>query len=96
MILPDFNDFPRNGRLLAVDWGARRTGIAVSDENRDFVFVRPVVIVNSSEASVVSQIVDIAKVEKVCGIVIGLPLYSDGAESDTTKQVKIFAEDLEY
>ncbi len=94
MILPDFNDFPRNGRLLAVDWGARRTGIAVSDENRDFVFVRPVVIVNSSEASVVSQIVDIAKVEKVCGIVIGLPLYSDGAESDTTKQVKIFAEDL--
>ena len=43
MILSDFKDFPRSGRILGVDWGQRRLGIAVSDPNRNFVFVRPVV-----------------------------------------------------
>lgn len=43
MILPNFNDFPRVGRILGVDWGASRTGVAVSDASREFVFVRPVI-----------------------------------------------------
>ena len=43
MILPDFKGFPRTGRILGVDWGLSRIGVAVSDPNRDFVFVRPVI-----------------------------------------------------
>jgi putative Holliday junction resolvase len=34
------------------------------------------------------------KSEKIVGIVIGLPLYSDGSDSDTTKQVRAFAAGL--
>ena len=44
MILPNFNDFPRTGRILGVDWGARRTGVAVSDASREFVFTRPAIL----------------------------------------------------
>lgn len=91
MILLDFNDFPRTGRILGIDWGKHRTGVAVSDENRDFVFVRPVIVVKDSDMSIVQQVVDIAEKEKVVGIVIGLPLFSDGTESETTKLVKSFA-----
>lgn len=93
MILPDFKGFPRVGRIIGVDWGARRIGIAVSDETRGFVFVRPVVVIGQKmeHAQVVA---DIAQQEKVVGIVVGLPLYPDGKESQTTAQVKEFLENL--
>ena len=38
MILPDFKAFPRTGRILGVDWGLSRIGLAVSDGTGDFVF----------------------------------------------------------
>ncbi|MBO5696582.1 MAG: Holliday junction resolvase RuvX [Alphaproteobacteria bacterium] len=93
MILPDFKGFPRVGRIIGVDWGARRIGIAVSDETRGFVFVRPVVVIGQKmeHAQVVA---DIAQQEKVVGIVVGLPLYPDGKESQTTAYVKEFLENL--
>ena len=87
MIVTDFKDFPRTGRILGVDWGARRTGIAVSDETRDFVFVRPPVIAGRGEDSV-KKIADMAKIEPVVRIVLGLPLRIDGSESETTKMVR--------
>ena len=93
MILPDFKDFPRNGRIIGIDWGARRTGVAVSSEKREFVFVRePIVVANGSD--LVGAVADLIRAEHVCGIVIGLPLRMDGTESDTTKSVREFATDL--
>ncbi len=93
MILPDFKGFPRVGRIIGVDWGARRIGIAVSDETRGFVFVRPVVVIGQKmeHAQVVA---DIAQDERAVGIVVGLPLYPDGKESQTTAYVKEFLENL--
>ena len=93
MILPDFKDFPRTGRIIGIDWGARRTGVAITDENREFVFVRePIVVANGSD--LVGVVTDLICAEQVCGIVIGLPLRMDGSESETTKQVREFATDL--
>lgn len=94
MILPDFKAFPHNGRLLGVDWGARRIGVAVSDLNRDFVFTRPVIVVPRGANNHARIIADIAQAESVVGIVVGLPLYSDGTDSNTTKQVREFINDL--
>ena len=90
MILPDFKAFPHNGRLLGVDWGLRRIGVAVSDAEHGFVFVRPVVVVPRGAVNHANLIADIAKNESVVGIVVGLPLYSDGSDSDTTKMVRDF------
>lgn len=90
MILPDFKAFPHNGRLLGIDWGLRRIGVAVSDAGHDFVFVRPVVVVPHGADNHANLIADIAKNESVVGIVVGLPLYNDGSDSDTTKMVRDF------
>ena len=89
MILPDFKGFPRVGRIIGVDWGLRRIGVAVSDESRAFVFVRPVVNIRRGDDAA-DMVVHIAAEEQVVGIVVGLPLYPDGAESDTTKMVREF------
>lgn len=88
MILSNFNDFPRSGRIIGIDWGARRTGVAVSDNERHFVFTRPAIIITRGGKSVAQQIADLADAEKAVGIVIGLPRYIDGTDSETTSAVR--------
>ena len=93
MILPDFKDFPKTGRVIGVDWGARRTGVAISDETRKIVFTRPVINPMPNK-SVADRVAELVRQERVGGIVIGLPLRMDGTESDTTAMVRKFANDL--
>jgi putative Holliday junction resolvase len=90
MIMSDFKNFPKTGRLLAVDWGQRRVGLAVCDESREFFFARPQ-IENKSCPKAVS---DIAVSENAVGIIVGLPRRIDGSESETTESVRRFANDL--
>ncbi|MDO5012372.1 MAG: Holliday junction resolvase RuvX [Pseudomonadota bacterium] len=87
MILPDFKGFPRSGRIIGIDWGAARTGVAVSDASREFLFVRPQIVVKNP-SDIPAKIVDIATAEQAVGIIIGLPLRGDGTESDTTARVR--------
>ncbi len=93
MILADFKAFPRSGRIIGVDWGARRVGLAVSDESREFIFTRPVINVGRGD-DVATLVACVATEERVVGIVVGLPLYPDGTESDTTKMVREFVDAL--
>ena len=93
MILSDYKDFPRAGRILSLDWGLRRCGVAVSDESREFTFTRPQLYIKSQE-ELIQKVLGIVSEEKIVGIVIGLPLFSDGSESDTTKMVREFANSL--
>ena len=90
MILSDYKDFPRVGRIIGIDWGLRRCGVAISDENRGFVFVRPQLYV-TNQNELIQKILDILLTDKISGIVLGLPLHADGTDSDTTKQVREFA-----
>ncbi len=94
MILPNFNDFPRVGRIIGIDWGARRTGVAVSDASREFVFPRPVILARRGGASIARQIADVAIAEQVVGIVFGLPCHLDGCESETAMSVRACATEL--
>ena len=93
MILPDFKDFPRAGRVIGIDWGAKRTGIAISDPMHQMVFVRPVVL-SSGADDLIQKIVAIIDSEHVVGAVVGLPLRMDGTESITTQNVREFANAL--
>ncbi len=93
MILSDYKDFPRIGRILGLDWGARRCGVAVSDEKHTFVFERPQINIKNQQ-DLVKAIMQLIDEEKPVGIVIGLPLHVDGSDSETTVQVRAFADKL--
>ena len=90
MIIANFKDFPRAGRIIGFDWGAKRTGVAVSDDFREFVFVRPPIVGGDRP----TQMAAWSNTERVVGIVWGFPLRTDGSESDTTKIVLTVAENL--
>lgn len=94
MILPNFKDFPRLGRLLGIDWGARRMGVAVSDERQEFVFTRPQIESMNAGPAFATRVMEIIRDERVVGIVIGLPIRGDGSESDTTQAVRHAAAEI--
>ncbi|MDR1027424.1 MAG: Holliday junction resolvase RuvX [Rickettsiales bacterium] len=94
MICKDFKDFPRKGRLLGIDWGARRMGLAVSDPEQKFAFTRPHIDNEPRTANREPRLLKIIADEDIVGIVVGLPLFFDGSESDTTRRVRAFADDL--
>ena len=94
MILPDFKAFPRAGRILGVDWGLRRIGVAVSDPEREFVFVRDTIVLPRGSVLHAQKVFDLVVQENVVGIVVGVPVRSDGTESETSKMVRDFAKEL--
>ncbi len=79
-------------RILGIDYGSVRIGLALSDPLR--IIAKPYkVVINTGEPSF-TEILDIIKKEHVGELVIGLPLHPDGAESEKTREVRAFAEKL--
>ncbi len=55
-------------RILGIDYGTKRIGVAVSDESRKFAL--PVVVVKNSDFAL-KEVIEIAKQHEVTEIVIG-------------------------
>ncbi len=65
--------------ILSVDYGDRRTGIAVCDKNQ--ILASPVCVINEWNAeSLADKIIEIAGEKKAEKIVIGLPKNMDGSK----------------
>ena len=81
---------PARGRLLALDPGARRVGVAVCDEMRISVRVLPA-IRRSSWKKLVSEVARLAEGLGAAGLVVGLPLRLDGTEGDAALEARRLA-----
>jgi putative holliday junction resolvase len=79
------------GRLLALDLGARRVGVAVCDELR--LTVRPLdAIERRSWKDLLRRVVDQIENLGAAGLVIGLPLNINGSEGDAAKLAREVAD----
>ena len=89
--ITDISDVPPAGRLVALDPGTKRIGVAVSDELR--VTVRPLrIIQRSSWKKLLSQVKDILAEFDAAALVIGLPYNFDGTESEMSAEARRLAE----
>lgn len=79
-------------RYLGVDYGAKRIGIALSDEEGKIAFPRETLSGDFAKAA--EKIREICEKEKVGRIVVGLPFSFEGKETAQTKETKNFAEKL--
>jgi putative Holliday junction resolvase len=77
-------------RYLGIDFGTKKVGIAISDEEASFAF--PKKIVETSEA--LEFIKGLVKEEGVGAIVIGESVANSGQENQILKLSKDFAEKL--
>ncbi len=78
------------GRILAVDYGAKRTGLAVTDRLQ--IAAGGLTTVASAEA--VNFIAAYARREPIDEIVVGLPKQMDNRPSENMARVKAFARKL--
>ncbi|MGN0468329.1 MAG: Holliday junction resolvase RuvX [Acutalibacteraceae bacterium] len=80
-------------KILSVDYGDKRTGIAVCDKSE--MLASPVcVIFEAYEPKLIDKIVQIAHDEKTELIVVGLPKNMDGSLGDRAQKCKDFAHKL--
>jgi putative holliday junction resolvase len=81
-------------RILAVDFGARRVGLAISDPSATIAQPLTVLTRRAGKRPPVQAIADLAIEHDVSHIVVGLPLTLAGDESDWTREVREFGENL--
>ncbi|MDR0827436.1 MAG: Holliday junction resolvase RuvX [Desulfovibrio sp.] len=73
-------------RYLAVDYGEKRSGLALSDSVGTGVFPRPVLNMRGPD-DFTRAICELVRSEEVGALVLGLPLYLNGEHSVSTKRV---------
>ncbi|OYW05431.1 MAG: Holliday junction resolvase RuvX [Acidobacteria bacterium 37-65-4] len=80
-------------RVLAVDWGTRRIGVAVSDETWSLARSLPTLNVRSPKEAA-AALADLARENEVAIMVLGDPVHMDGREGSSSMRVRQLVERL--
>ena len=83
----------KKSRLIGIDPGGKRIGIALSDENK-IVATPYTTIIKENYRDLVDQIQKIVKEYDIDGIVIGNPINMDGTEGPSSQSAKDLAKNL--
>ena len=80
------------GRLLAVDWGDRRVGLAASDELRILASPAGVIVRRAGKRPPVAELLRrMEEIGDVDAVIMGLPLDGDGNETLRCAEVRTVA-----
>ena len=80
-----------SGRLLGVDWGERRIGLALSDETRTLAQPLTTLTRRTGKRFPMRQLLGLMDRHAVTGVVLGLPLDLEGAEGEAAGAVRTLA-----
>ena len=83
----------KKSRLMGIDPGKKRIGIAISDEKK-IVATPYTTLIKKNYSDLLSQIKNIFVDNQIKGIVIGNPLNMDGSESPSSQSAKDLAKNL--
>ena len=78
-------------RLLGVDYGERRIGIAVADGT---LAVPVKIIEHESRAADLERVADAVREQTAAAVIVGLPLLPSGDDSEQTRRCRRFGEAL--
>jgi len=91
---PHVHSDSSTGVILAIDYGQKRLGLALSDEHG--LTSRPFAIwTRINRRRDLARLRELVRQHAVRRIVIGLPLHLDGSESDMSAETKAFAARVE-
>jgi len=77
-------------KYLGIDYGDVRIGLAITNEDKNFVFPRGYL----DTKNVFSQLADLIKQESIEKIIVGMPYSLKSKETDQTKKVRKFIEEM--
>ena len=78
-------------RYLAIDYGTKRTGLAICDSAE--TIASPLAVIQGQK-ELLKKIAEVVEAENIEAVVLGLPLNMTGSESSQTKLVLKFAGQL--
>ena len=79
-------------RVLGIDYGTKKIGFALSDEEQIIAF--PMTVHLNVWKYIYIYISEVIVKEGVTEIVVGLPVGLDGKETELSKEVRVFAKKL--
>ncbi len=83
--------YPRDVRVVGIDLGERRIGVAVSDPSGTLARPLKTIERGKSDADAVEQlratIAELAAEDDVCSVVVGLPTRLDGSPNRQTQRI---------
>jgi len=82
------------GRLMAIDYGERRVGLAISDPTGTIASPAGTIVRRAGKRPPVAEILRRADVLEARGFVLGLPLDGNGDETPRSREVRLVAEAL--
>lgn len=85
----------RTSRILGIDYGERRIGLALSDPTRTIATPLPPIVRRRGKRPPLQRILEIAKAEGVAEFVVGLPVESSGEEGVHAAEVRRFGAELQ-
>jgi len=83
-----------HGRLLAIDYGERRVGLAISDPTGTIASPAGVIVRRAGKRPPIAEIVRRAEALEARGFVVGLPLDGDGNETPRSIETRSLAGEL--
>ena len=83
----------KKSRLIGIDPGGKRIGIAISDENK-IVATPYTTLIRQNYANLLTQIKKIIDDNQVEGIIVGNPINMDGSEGPSSQSAKDLAKNL--
>ena len=93
----DIEDFKKsigeNSRLLGIDPGKNRVGLAISDENK-LVSTPLKTIIKKNNSNFIKKILEIIDENNIKGIIIGNPISMDGSVGPSSQSAMDFAKYL--
>jgi putative Holliday junction resolvase len=87
--------FPLLGRILAVDYGDRRVGLAISDPTRTIASPAGFIARRAGKRPPIAEIVRRGTELEAVAVVLGLPLDDNGDETPRCQEVRRVAAELE-
>ena len=82
------------GRLLGVDWGEKRIGLALSDESQLLAQPLATLTRRAGKRFPMAQLLTHIATHRVTAIVVGLPLDEQGAEGESAQAARALAADI--
>jgi putative holliday junction resolvase len=83
---------PRTGRLLALDWGEIRIGLAASDETQLLASPLQTVTRRAGKRYPMPALLELVTRNDIVGLLVGLPLTPEGDEADAAREARAMGE----
>jgi putative Holliday junction resolvase len=85
---------PNAGRILGIDWGEVRIGLALSDETQTLASPLETLARRRGKRFPMGRLLELVDAHRPVAVVVGLPLAADGSEAGATVSARELADQV--